>query len=311
LIAYTSASVFACFGIVYRYSIWLQKPPTAMYWKRGWRHFLRPDRLPHNMLKLVQLFINNFVLQTFIKRRSYVRWIAHFLISWGCIVACLVTFPLVWGWVSFDADPQRPNYYIAHVFGFATGRFPADSWVGWATFHILDFCAVAIIIGIAFAFKRRMYDRGAMTVQSFSFDFLPLILLIAICVTGLMLTVSATFMHGHSYSFLAILHAFSVIVTLIYLPFGKFFHIFQRPANLGVQYYKEQGETGQHAQCKRCGEEFASQIHVDDLKIVLDQLNIDQRMPEHGLHYQEICPRCRRKSLAVTQLDAIGGPGFL
>ena len=35
LIAYTSATIFATFGIVYRYSIWLQKPPTRLYWRRG------------------------------------------------------------------------------------------------------------------------------------------------------------------------------------------------------------------------------------------------------------------------------------
>lgn len=310
LIAYTSASVFAAFAIVYRYAIWLQKPPTNMYWHRGWQLFLRPKDLPKNVLWLVRLFVNTFVLQTFIERRSHVRWLAHFLISWGCIVACMVTFPLVWGWVHFDADPTNPTAYQAHVFGFHAGTFPAHSLVGWLTFHVLDFCAVAIILGIAFAFKRRMYEPGALTVQTFAMDFLPLILLISVCITGLMLTVSAVWMHGHSYSFLAILHAFSVIVTMLYIPFGKFFHIFQRPANLGVAFYKREGQEGARALCRRCGQDFASQMHVEDLKIVLDQLGLDQRM-EDGAHYQEICPQCRRRLLALNQLEAIGGPGFL
>jgi hypothetical protein len=310
LIAYTSASVFAAFGIVYRYAVWLQKPPTNMYWHRGWQFFLRPEHLFGNVLWLVRLLLNTFVFQTFIDRRSHARWIAHFLISWGCIIACLVTFPLVWGWVHFEADPQNPIAYQSFLFGIHAGTFPATSIIGWLTFHVLDFCAVAIIIGIAMAFKRRMYEPGAMTVQTFSMDFLPLILLIAICVTGLMLTVSAMWMHGHSYSFIALLHAFSVIVTLLYLPFGKFFHIFQRPANLGVAYYKREGAEGERAHCKRCGEDFASLMHVEDLKKVLDQLGLDQRMPE-GIHYQEICPQCRRRLLALNQLEAIGGSGFL
>ncbi|HXG24048.1 MAG TPA: hypothetical protein VNJ09_05780, partial [Chthonomonadales bacterium] len=42
LIAYTSATVFATFGIVYRYAVWLQRPPTNLYWRRGWQLFLRP-----------------------------------------------------------------------------------------------------------------------------------------------------------------------------------------------------------------------------------------------------------------------------
>ncbi len=310
LIAYTSASVFAAFGIVYRYAIWLQKPPTNMYWHRGWQLFFRPKDLPKNVLWLLRLFLNTFVFQTFIEKRSHVRWMAHFLISWGCIVACLVTFPLVWGWVHFDADPTNPIAYQAHVFGFHAGTFPAASLVGWITFHILDFCAVAIILGIAFAFKRRMYEPGALTVQTFAMDFLPLILLISVCITGLMLTISAIWMHGHSYSFLAILHAFSVIVTMLYIPFGKFFHIFQRPANLGVAFYKREGAEGERALCKRCGSDFASQMHIDDLKTVLDQLGLDQHL-EDGAHYQEICPQCRRRLLALNQLEAIGGPGFL
>ena len=42
LVGYTFAVLFATFGIVYRYAMWLQRPPTAMYWKRGWQVFLRP-----------------------------------------------------------------------------------------------------------------------------------------------------------------------------------------------------------------------------------------------------------------------------
>ena len=41
LVAYTFACLFAVFGLTYRYSMWLQRPPTALYWKRGWQVFLR------------------------------------------------------------------------------------------------------------------------------------------------------------------------------------------------------------------------------------------------------------------------------
>ena len=36
LVGYTFAILFATFGLTYRYSMWLQRPPTALYWKRGW-----------------------------------------------------------------------------------------------------------------------------------------------------------------------------------------------------------------------------------------------------------------------------------
>lgn len=35
LVGYTFATLFAVFAITYRYAIWLQRPPTAMYWRRG------------------------------------------------------------------------------------------------------------------------------------------------------------------------------------------------------------------------------------------------------------------------------------
>ena len=43
LVAYTFASLFAVFGITYRYAMWLQRPPTAVYWRRGLQVFLRRE----------------------------------------------------------------------------------------------------------------------------------------------------------------------------------------------------------------------------------------------------------------------------
>jgi hypothetical protein len=35
LVGYTFAVLFAAFAIIYRYAMWLQRPPTALYWKKG------------------------------------------------------------------------------------------------------------------------------------------------------------------------------------------------------------------------------------------------------------------------------------
>ena len=112
------------------------------------------------------------------------------------------------------------------------------------------------------AMRRRMADRGAEAVQQFGEDMLPLVMLFAISVTGLMLTASYTWMKGYAYDFLAILHAVTVILTLLWLPFGKFFHIFQRPAQLGVSFYKDAGRRGEQAKCARCGNPFAPAMMV-------------------------------------------------
>jgi hypothetical protein len=147
-----------------------------------------------------------------------------------------------------------------------------------------------------------MTDRGAAALQQFGEDYLPLIALFAISMTGLMLTASYTWMRGYAYDFLAILHAVTVILTLLWLPFGKFFHIFQRPAQLGVAFYKEAGKRSEQALCRQCGESFASKMHVEDLIEVERQLGYQYALPQHEAgHYQWICPRCRRALLAIAQ----------
>ena len=49
LVSYAGASVFAAFGLGYRYSMWLRRPPTRLYWYRGWQLFLQPRQLPGNI----------------------------------------------------------------------------------------------------------------------------------------------------------------------------------------------------------------------------------------------------------------------
>jgi hypothetical protein len=169
-------------------------------------------------------------------------------------------------------------------------------------FHGLDISAFLVLGGIALALWRRMRDEGARAVQTVGMDFLPLILLFAICVTGLALTVSQIWLQGSFYSFLAILHAITVISALLYLPFGKFFHIFQRPAQLGVKLYQQTGDSGAGAVCSRCGERYASLMHVEDLKRVLPQVGFDYSMQGPVENWQELCPSCKRKSLSMAQL---------
>jgi len=123
-----------------------------------------------------------------------------------------------------------------------------------------------------------------------------------VSVTGLMLVVSYKWMSGYAYEFLSITHAVTVIVTLLWLPFGKFFHIFQRPAQLGVLFYKDAGIKGEQARCALCDEPFASRMQVEDLIDVERQLGYQYEMNEGPTnHYQRICPRCRRVSLAMAQ----------
>lgn len=303
LVSYAGATVFAGFGIGYRYAMWLRRPPTRLYWYRGWQIFLEPKKLASNIGRLGRIFWNNIFLQRFIERRSKVRWTAHWFIAWGCLLAAAVTFPLSFGWIRFETARDTQDIYNAFVFGIPMGSFHLGTPIADLAFNILDISAVMVLTGIFFAMWRRGRDRGAMTVQQFSNDLLPLVLLFSISITGLFLTASTHLMNGLHYVFLSQIHAVTVILTLLYLPFGKFFHIFQRPAQLGVDFYKRAGEAGPQALCLRCGQPFGTRLQMDDLKEVQSALAIKYQMAD-GTHYQDVCPACRRKNLALTQ-DAL------
>ena len=302
LVAYTAAVLFATFGLTYRYAMWLQRPPTAVYWKRGWQTFFKGGHRSRNLRTWVSHVFNDILINRFILARDKVRGVTHLLIMWGCIIAIAITFPLVFGWLHFESIPNDLSLYQAYVFGFPTFTFPVDSIFAFFAFHGLVWSSFIVIAGVMLAMRRRMRDEGAAALQLFVEDFLPLFLLFAVSLTGLMLTASYTWMRGYAYDFIAILHAITVIVTFLWLPFGKFFHIFQRPAQLGVRFYKEVGEREEAAHCRRCGQPFSSLMHINDLIQVEKELGYNYEIAHNDVgHYQWICPPCRRATVAQAQ----------
>ena len=300
LVGYTFATLFATFGISYRYAMWLNRPPTRMYWRRGWQAFFSRRAFGGNAVSLVRRALVEFAANAYIFRRGRLRGLAHWLIMWGCLLAAAITFPLVWGWIHFETVPGDLHTYRTFVFGLPVQDFPVESVFAFVIFHGLVWSSFLVIAGVMLAFRRRMVDHGAVAVQQFGQDILPLLLLFAISVTGLMLTASYTWMRGYGYEFLAILHAATVIVTLLWLPFGKLFHVFQRPAQLGVGFYKDAGRQGQQALCHRCRQPFASVPMVRDLTIVERELGFRYELPD-GAHYQDVCPKCRRALFGLAQ----------
>jgi nitrate reductase gamma subunit len=302
LAAYTASVLFATFGLTYRYVMWLQRPSTAVYWKHGWQTFVKRGHRTHNLRSWVSHLVNDFLINRFILARDKMRGITHLLIMWGCIIAIAITFPLVFGWLHFESIPDDLSLYQAYVFGFPTFTFPVDSVFAFFAFHGLVWSSFIVIAGVMLAMRRRMREEGAAALQRFAEDFLPLILLFAVSLSGLMLTASYTWMRGYAYEFIAIFHAVTVIITFLWLPFGKFFHIFQRPAQLGVRFYKEVGQREEAALCRRCGQPFSSLMHITDLIQVEQKLGYNYEIPGSDVaHYQWICPPCRRATLAQAQ----------
>jgi hypothetical protein len=301
LFGYTIASIVALGAIVFRYAIWLQRPATRIYWMRGWRLFRDRKKLFKNTATAAGIFSKNLIEQRFIFKRGFTRWLTHLLIMWGCIFSALITFPLAFGWVHFKLEGDRG--YKAYVFGFPTATLDGRSALAWLQFHALDFTALMVIAGCGIAIHRRLRDRGAIAYQSFLLDFTPHLLLIAISVSGLMLTASSLWFDGYMYSFIALMHQATVIMMLFYLPFGKLFHVVQRPASIGVELYQERSQEMEQAVCPRCGVMFMGQMWIDDLKSVVSELGFDYRM-KNGHTLQDYCPRCKRimRGLAYSGL---------
>lgn len=300
LFGYTVASIVALGAIAFRYAIWLQRPATRAYFWRGLDLFFQRKKLAKNTATAASTIATNLIEQRFIFKRSRQRWLMHLLIMWGCILAALITFPLSFGWVHFKLEGER--MYRAYLFGFPTAALDGRSVLAWIQFHALDISAIMVIAGCAIAIHRRLTDRGAIAVQTFLLDFTPHLLLIAVSVSGLMLTVSSLWLEGYMYSFISLSHQALVIMTLFYLPFGKLFHVVQRPASIGVELYQRRSREMEQAVCPRCGTNFVGKLWIDDLKKVVDQLGFDYRMSD-GTTLQDYCPRCKRVMRGIAYAD--------
>jgi NNP family nitrate/nitrite transporter-like MFS transporter len=323
LIGYAIGSALAAAAVGYRFTVWAQRPPSRMYFKRGFQLLFRradgvraetasfqpTSPLPHGVGTLGYSIARNFVAQEFIRRRGGYRWIMHLCLSGGCTLAFAITFPLVFGWVHFESAAENAELYRVMAFGAPIRTMSVHSVEAFLAFNALNIAAVLVLAGLAMAAWRRFSDAGERATQTFFEDIVPLLLIFAVTATGLALTVSYKFLAGRGHGLWVIVHMISVVALLLYIPFGKLFHMFQRTCSLCVSRYKKVGAAGPRANCRRCGEDFASQMHVDDLKTVLDQLGFNYRYAGAGntdVHYQDICPGCRRRLLALNQGRTLG-----
>ncbi len=325
LIWYAIGSVLAAFALADRFTVWAQRPPLRLYFKRGLQLlFNRRGSRGGNEAEVLfapksassrrrRPFLNP--LRRFLKpprvnwkEPSVYRWIMHLCLSGGCTLAFAITFPLVFGWVHFEPGADNAEVYRVNLLGFNAGRFNVHSLQRWIMFNLLNLSTVFVMIGLVLAGFRLLVNAGERAVQTFAEDILPLILIFAVSATGLMLTVSYKFMAGHGHSQVARVHAANVIALLFYIPFGKLFHIFQRTCALCVSLYKTAGANGPRAHYHRCGADYASGMHVEDLKRVLHQLGFDYRFatPQGEAQYQNVCPACRRRALALIQGRLLG-----
>lgn len=302
LVAYLFGCIFAWFAVVYRYTLWLQRPPTWRYFTRTGQLLFRANTI-RRLFELARHFAVDFLGQRFIRARGKTRGYGHMLVSWGCLLAFAVTFPLVFGWIHFGLKPGGTDVYEIYTFGFKTAEFPLHSWIAEAIFNALNWSAILVIAGVMILMRRRLTHAGQIAIQTFEGDWLPLLLLLAISLTGLGISLDYKWMGGKAHQFMAITHAITVILFLIWMPFGKFFHIIQRPAQLGIAIYRKAGAEGEQAVCPHTREPFMSRMQADDLADVTAALNFDFTRSD-GTSHLDFSPRGKRALLATAHLKA-------
>ncbi len=326
LIGYAVASVFAAAAITYKYSFWLARPPTGRYWRRSWQLFFSYANFRRYTALIPTAFFDLFS-QQFIRRRGAYRWVTHQCIFWGVILSCSITFSLTFGWIRMTLTTA--GQHLLWFFGFPLFAFSIDSALGFLIYHALDFTAILLFIGLVLAFHRRFHDLSLITVQRFGFDLMPLALLMAIVVSGLALTADSTWLRGAYYWYISLTHEVVVVLWLISLPFGKFFHLIERPATVGIELYWKTGERTEMQCCARCGEEFAPVRFIQDLKKTLIDVGENYTLHEESvaqqssesmgtlvetqatrkLWWQDLCPSCKRVMRAQANLAALGRGG--
>lgn len=284
LYGYMVGTIVFIGGFFYRFIAWGERPPTKIIIKKGLKLLTRKST--------PKTSVEHLATYNFIWNRGIYRWTQHVLIGWGCVISCMVTFPLVFGWMYFTMGEN--GYYTIILMGLDLIVIKADGIIGFLSYNALNFSAMMVITGVSMALYRRLKNMQARAEQNFIYDFLPLYLLLFISVTGLALTFMNVFLHGWGQPVMSLIHQFSVIITLIYLPFGKLAHIPFRPMSVLARNYREHYAEQGMKECKVCGNEFVSNEQSQDVIQVLGVNEMEFRSTE-GAHLAELCLPCRRK----------------
>ncbi|WP_174731556.1 hypothetical protein [Mesobacillus harenae] len=284
LYGYMVGTIVFIGGFFYRFIAWGERPPTKIFIKKGIKLLFRKST--------AKTSVDHLATYNFIWNRGIYRWTQHIMMGWGVILSCMVTFPLVFGWMYFTM-PEN-GFYTVVFMGINLMTVKADGILAFFFYNALNFSAVMVITGVSMVFYRRLKNMQARAEQKFMYDFLPLYLLLFISITGLSLTFQNVVLHGWGQPAMSLIHQWGVIITLIYLPFGKLAHIPFRPLSVFARNYREHYMEQSKKECKVCGTSFVSTEQSQDVVNVLGVNNMEFETKE-GFHLAELCLPCRRK----------------
>ncbi|OIU68717.1 MFS transporter [Rossellomorea aquimaris] len=301
LMGYFISSLIFAIGLTIRMSSWLIRPATHQVIKRSLSNLKTSSRKKRNLISIGKTAFENIFLQKFIFKRGIYRGVQHFLIAWGCIGSFAITFGLTFGWMHFElVDPET---YTIVVMGVETISMAAHGLFAEMVYNGLNITATMVLIGVTMALARRIASQDVKVTQRAEFDLFPLYLLLAVTGTGLLLTVSYALLDGWMHHYMTLIHQVTVVVLLVYFPFGKLFHLPIRPLTTAVPLnYQEQIKVDTRP-CLRCGTTYSNDDQITDVKDILAVQNFDLQL-EDGSYLSDYCLPCRRRIRVMKQLNA-------
>ncbi|WP_245712565.1 MFS transporter [Anaerobacillus alkalilacustris] len=300
LAGYKVASFIFFIGITVRMASWLIRPATNEMVKRSIKNLFTKKRTKRNIAAIVKTFVDNIILQKFIFKRGLYRGIQHWLIAWGCMGSFAITFGLTFGWMHFRLIDATT--YQLMVMNIPTIKMVANGLFAELVYNGLNITALMVLVGIIMALVRRINNHDLKVTERAEFDLLPLYILLAVTVSGLLLTVSYKFLGGFIHPQLALIHQVTVVLFLIYFPFGKLFHLPIRPLATAVPMNYQEEVMVDTRSCKKCGTKYSNDDQIADVKNILHSQQFDLKL-EDGTFLADYCPSCRRRIRVMSQLN--------
>jgi hypothetical protein len=299
VLGYQVASVLFVIGCLYRFIAWLRYPPNRTLWGRS-AHALQQREWKPNLTTLVKSVITRLLFQTFIVKRSWLRWFTHFAIFWGCVIVSAVCFALAWGWMSFSLVGGQT--YSARMFNIPLLTFQVDSLIAFLSFNAINLGALLLLLGLILAFWQRFRIKPEEKAERLKDQLSSLYLLLAVTVSGLLLTVSYKFFNGVGHRQLVVLHEVIVILGLLWLPFSRLFHIEVSPATVALDVAEGPGLV-EPSRCSRCGKTLSAVWTPRDLQRVLASAGVQVVGDVADPEVLSLCPSCRRHRQASGLLS--------
>jgi hypothetical protein len=192
------------FLAILRWTSPASKPETPLHRSEVYRLSWRTKAIV--ALKAIVIY---WILGALIYRRSRVRWLMHTCIFFSSIGLLIL-------------------HIVPRVFLLTAEQSLFPGGPAWVWPMVYNFLFAMLIVGVAIASARRTFLKDVRVVSASVYNFLPLILIITVGVTGFTLA-NMELLGWQFYNYLYLVHYVTSYATIAFIPYGKFIHILAAP----------------------------------------------------------------------------------